>query len=263
MTVAPPIRSKALLMAAGMGTRLRPVTLQTPKCLVPVAGRPLLDYWLERIAAAEIDEALVNTHHLADKVREYLQSVEAQGRAGWHIPVRESHEPVLLGSAGTVHANRAYADDTDHIVIVYADNLSGIDLGAMLQSHVAHGAAVTMALFRTDVPERCGIATVDTAMRITDFVEKPARPQGNLANAGVYCVRAEAFREMADMDAFDLGFDVLPKFVGRMVGWEWAGYHLDVGTLDALRQAEADVASGCLRPGYQRVVRWSAPTWDT
>lgn len=170
--------------------------------------------------------------------------------------MHESYEPALLGSAGTVHANRAFADDADHIVIVYADNLSGIDLNAMLEAHSAHGEPVTMALFRTEVPERCGIAEVDAVMRITAFVEKPARPQSNLANAGIYCVRADAFREMADMNAFDLGFDVLPRFVGRMVGWEWPGYHLDVGTLEALKQAEADVAAGCLRPGYRRVVRW-------
>lgn len=258
MTDLAPVRSKALLMAAGLGTRLRPVTLHTPKCLVPIAGRPLLDYWFDRLAAAHIDEVLVNTHHLVDPMRDYLRSVDAQGRAGQRFRVRESHEPVLLGSAGTVHANRAYADDADHVLIVYADNLSGMDLAAMMQAHVAHGQPVTMALFRTEVPERCGIAEVDAAMRVTAFVEKPAHPQSNLANAGVYCVRAEAFREMADMNAFDLGFDVLPRFVGRMVGWEWTGYHLDVGTLDALKQAEADVASGCLRPGYQRVVHWPA-----
>ena len=97
-----------------------------------------------------------------------------------------------------------------------------------------------MLLFRTPYPEKCGIAALDTEGRIVEFVEKPQHPRSDLANAGVYALTSSAFHEMADMDRFDLGYDVLPAFVGRMFGWLWSGYHRDIGSPEALRQAESD-----------------------
>lgn len=252
-------RAKVLMMAAGLGTRLRPLTDHTPKCLVPIAGRPLLDYWCDRLAPAGLLDVRINTHHLAGPVRRYIEDVNHHGRNGCRFRLQEAYEPELLGSAGTVHANRSYGDDAEHVVIVYADNLSGVDLAAMLAHHESHGGPMTMMLFRTAVPERCGIAQTDADGRIVEFEEKPRAPRSNLANAGVYIVRSDAYREMADMNVFDLGFDVLPRFVGRMHGWEWDGYHLDIGTHEALAQAERDLAAGCLEPGYRRVVSWSPP----
>lgn len=244
-------------MAAGLGTRLRPLTDRSAKCLVPVGGRPLLDYWLDRLASAGLRHVLINTHHLADQVRAYIRSVNDAGRPGTTFVMRETYEPVLLGSAGTIHANRAWADDAERILIIYSDNLSGVDLAALLESHGSHPDPVTMMLFRTENPQRCGIANLDAEGRVTAFVEKPPRPVSNLANGGIYVVDAAAYREMADMNAFDLAFDVLPKFVGRMRGWVWDGYHLDIGTPESLARAEQDLASDCLRPGYRRVVDWS------
>ena len=118
----------------------------------------------------------------------------------------------------------------------------------MLRFHRSHGDPITMLLFRAAEPERCGIAELDADHRIVGFVEKPERPRSNLANGGIYAVTAEAYREMADMNAFDIGFHVLPRFVGRMRGWEWDGYHLDIGTHKALAQAEADLERGVLTP---------------
>lgn len=250
-------RTKVLLMAAGIGSRLRPLTDHTPKCLVKVAGTPLIDYWMARFVAAGLTDVLINTHHLPMPVREYVAGVDKNGWGGHRFHFTEAFEPVLLGSAGTVHANRGWADDADHVLIVYADNLSSIALEDFLGFHYSHSDPVSIVLFRTDVPQRCGIVGVDGAMRVTSFVEKPAHPTSNFANAGIYAVRADAFREMADMNAFDMGTDVLPQFVGRMRGWEWSGYHLDIGTHESLAQAERDIGAGCLQPGYQRVVHWS------
>jgi mannose-1-phosphate guanylyltransferase len=94
-------RAKALLLAGGLGTRLRPITETVPKCLVPVAGRPMLDYWLDALERAGIGEVLLNTHHLRDQVRDWMD------RANAVRPIRvvEAWEPELLGSAGTVSAN--------------------------------------------------------------------------------------------------------------------------------------------------------------
>lgn len=229
-------RTNALLLAAGVGSRLRPLTDRTPKCLVPVAGKPLLDYWFDALAEAGVHDVLLNTHHLADQVREHIAAVNRRGP----LRVIETHEPELLGSAGTVHASRAWMDDADQCLIVYADNLSTVDLPALLAFHRSHGDPFSMMLFHASEPQRCGIAELDDDGRIISFVEKPEHPRSDLANGGIYVVSADAYREIAAMNAFDLGFDVLPRFVGRMRGWTWDGYHRDIGTHESLEQAERE-----------------------
>ena len=140
-------------------------------------------------------------------------------------------------------ANADLADFADEIVIIYADNLSDIDLRPLLAFHRQHDDPLTMVLFRAPNPRACGIADLDGEGRIVSFVEKPERPTSNLANAGLYVVSAAAYREISAMGAFDLGFDVLPKFIGRMRGWVWGGYHLDIGTHETLERARHEVAS--------------------
>jgi mannose-1-phosphate guanylyltransferase len=229
-------QAKALLLAGGLGTRLRPITETVPKCLVPVGGRPMLDYWLDALERAGIGKVLLNTHHHRDQVRDWIDCANDTRT----IRVTEAWEPELLGSAGTVHANRAWADDADEIVVIYADNLSTVDLAALLAFHRAHDDPMTMLLFRTPYPKQCGIATLDAAGLITAFVEKPEHPESDLANAGIYVLSADAWREIADMDVFDFGFDVIPRFVGRMRGMPFDGYHRDIGNHDALAAANAD-----------------------
>ncbi|MFO0887978.1 MAG: HAD-IIIA family hydrolase [Isosphaeraceae bacterium] len=229
-------RVRALLLAGGLGTRLRPLTDTVPKCLVDIDGRPLLEYWIDRLSQAGIREARINTHACAEQVRSYLAQPEIRDR----IRLVEAHEPVLLGSAGTVAANADLADDADIILIIYADNLSDISLGNLIEYHRSHDDPFTMVLFRAANPRACGIAQVDDSGRILAFEEKPERPASDLANAGLYAVDAAAYREIAALNAFDLGFEVLPRFVGRMRGWVWGGYHRDIGTHEALQQARRD-----------------------
>src|SRR5687767_4417606 len=116
--------TKSLLLAGGLGTRLRPLTDTTPKCLVPIRGRPLLDYWFDAFVRAGIADVLINTHHLPDQVRAYIGQKNASGQ----FRVAEAYEPTLLGSAGTHHANRDWIKTGDTALIVYADNLSDVDL---------------------------------------------------------------------------------------------------------------------------------------
>jgi mannose-1-phosphate guanylyltransferase len=225
-------RTKALLLAGGLGTRLRPVTDTTPKCLVDINGRPLLDYWFSALRAAGITDILINTHHLPESVREFIAEKNRQG-----FRTAETYEPALLGSAGTITANRAWGEDADDIVIIYADNLSDLEVEGLLTTHRNHGQPLTMLLFHAPIPKACGIAELDTSGRIIAFEEKPEHPKSDLANAGVYAVTATAWREIADLKAFDLGFDVLPRFAGRMQGHTHEGYHRDIGNLDALAAA--------------------------
>ncbi|MBN8474896.1 nucleotidyltransferase family protein [Sulfuritalea sp.] len=229
-------RTKALLLAGGIGSRLRPITAAIPKCLVEIAGRPLLDYWFDALATAGIRDILINTHHLPEPVRRFLAKKTSRG-----FRTVEFFEPVLLGSAGTVAANPGWADDADDVLIIYADNLSDLDLLDFMAFHRGHGDAFTMLLFHAPNPKACGIAELNDVGCVIGFEEKPAEPKSDLANAGVYAVTATAWREMAAMNAFDLGFDVLPKFVGRMRGYIHDGYHRDIGTIDALNAASREV----------------------
>lgn len=230
----------ALLLAGGLGTRLRPLTDRIPKCLVPIAGRPLLSYWRDSLASAGVGEVRINTHHLPDPVRAWIE--ESNGLGGPRFS--ESHEPTLLGSAGTISANRDLADCGDEVIVVYADNLSTVDLAAAIAYHRSHPDPFTMVLFETDEPRRCGIAELAAGGRIASFVEKPQEPRGNLANAGIYVIDSPLFRELADRRGFDIAFDLLPNLAGRMRGFAHRGYHRDIGTPESLRQAEADLATG-------------------
>lgn len=228
--------TRALLLAAGLGRRLLPVTDHCPKCLVPIAGRPLLDYWFEALAGAGIRDVLINTHHLREQVQSYLRGLDASFR------VVESFERSLLGSAGTIHSHPDWLDGALDGLIVYSDNLSDIDLEGLLRFHRLHSDPLTMVVFRTPHPSQCGIAELDGESRVIDFVEKPERPVSDLANAGIYVVSRAGWREIAQADAFDLGFDVLPRFVGRMRGFLHSGYHLDIRDPDALAQARGEAA---------------------
>ena len=232
-------RTKALLLAGGLGTRLKPLTDTVPKCLVEIGGRPLLDFWFDALAAAGVSDVLINTHHLPGPVRDFLAHKNEQG-----FRAAEAYEPKLLGSAGTIAAAPGFADDADDVIVIYADNLSDVDLGSLVETHRRQAQPMTMLLFRTPRPSASGIAALDARGTVIEFVEKPAQPKSDLANAGVYVLTAAAWREIAAMNAFDIGFEVLPRFVGRMHGHLHPGYHRDIGTLDALEAARADLARG-------------------
>ena len=109
-----------------------------------------------------------------------------------------------------------------------------------MAAHRSHDEPLTMMLFHAARPEQCGIAELDASGQIVGFVEKPPKPVSDLANGGVYAMDGSAFHEIADMQVFDLASDAIPAFIGRMRGWMWDGYHRDVGTYEALRQAEID-----------------------
>jgi len=224
---------KAVLLAAGLGTRMGEITRTRPKCLLPVAGRPLLGRWLEQLARAGVAEALVNTHHLAPQVRDYLAGARPP------LPVRLAHEPELLGSAGTLAENRAFLAGESAFLVVYADNASTVDLRELVREHRPESAA-TLGLFRVPDPERRGIVELDADGAVTAFVEKPPRPRGNLAWAGLLVGGPLLLDAIPAERPCDLGHHVLPRLLGRMRGTPIRGYHADVGTPEAYAATCAD-----------------------
>jgi mannose-1-phosphate guanylyltransferase len=229
---------RALLLAAGFGTRLRPLTDTVPKCLVPIHGRPLMDYWLDLIFRGDaISHAIVNTHYLSDVVERHVAA------SPWRDRVTLVHEPELLGTGGTLAANRAALGDGP-VLLAHADNLTTFDLPAFQAAHAARppGVAMSMLAFRTDDPRSCGILELDERHLVRAFHEKVENPPGNLANAAVYIVEPEVSAAAARLGKpfVDLSTEVIPQFVGRILAHETSGYHRDIGNLESLARAHAE-----------------------
>jgi len=223
---------KAFLLAAGHGTRLRPLTDKLPKCLLPIQGVPILEIWLELCRRAGIDEVLINIHAHAEQVRTFLRGHRTD------IRVHVVEEPSLLGSAGTLRANARWVAGERYFWIFYGDVLTNVDLGAMLDTHIARKLTATLGLYRVDDPRRCGIVTLTDGDVITRFVEKPVRPASNLAFAGLMLARAELLAAIPARDPCDIGFDLLPKLCGRMAAHRISEYLVDIGTPQTYRYAQ-------------------------
>jgi mannose-1-phosphate guanylyltransferase len=230
---------RALLLAAGMGLRLLPITASRPKCMVEINGRPLLDYWLELLFEAGVERALVNTHWLPDQVTTFVQA------SRWADRIDLVHEEELLGTGGTVLANREWFQEKPFIV-AHADNLTDFDVRGFIDAHRARpaGHALTMLGFRTDAPRSCGILELDSRGTVIAFHEKVDDPPGNLANGAVYIFEPEVVDMIAVMGrpVVDLSTEIIPRFIGRILCVETAGYHRDIGTPESLRRAIADTA---------------------
>ncbi len=225
---------KAFLLAAGLGTRLRPLTDTTPKCLIPICGKPLMEWWLELFSAHGVNEVLASTHYLPEQVLAFIHAYNSKGTG---LRLCEFYEATLLGSGGTIAANRDFAKDEESFLICYADNLTDIDLSELREFHKTHDGILTMALFRTENPEQCGIAALGDGGKIKEFIEKPAAPKSNLANAGIYIARGGLFDYLPKSGFCDFGKDVLPKLAGNMYGFEITDFLMDIGTPERLYKA--------------------------
>ena len=228
---------RALLLAAGLGTRLRPLTDHIPKCLVPIHGKPLLDYWLDLLLRSEVECVLVNTHYLPDAVREFVAS------SPWQARVTLVHEPQLLGTAGTILHNRSFFE-SGAFLVAHSDNLTRFDVSAFLEHHKRRpeGIDITMMTFDTDAPQTCGIVEEDARGVVRGFHEKVSNPPGSRANAAVYIVEPSVIGFLASLgkEVIDLSTEVIPRFIGRIWTFHNTGYHRDIGTPESLLRAEAE-----------------------
>jgi mannose-1-phosphate guanylyltransferase len=224
---------KAFLLAAGNGTRLRPLTDNVAKCMVLVRGVPLLEIWLQICRRFGIDEVLVNLHAHPESVRQYLR----QHVNGIRVQVAEESE--LLGSAGTLLANRAWVANEECFWVFYADVLNRANLGEMMKLHRHRKPVTTLGVYRVSDPKRCGIVTVGEDGMISEFVEKPANPASNLAFSGLMIGSPELMEIIPEQLPADIGFHVLPKLGGRMLAFPINDYLIDVGTMENYLTAQA------------------------
>jgi mannose-1-phosphate guanylyltransferase len=231
---------RALLLAAGRGTRLRPITDTIPKCLVAVHDRPLLDYWLELLFDAGIERVLINTHWLAEKVRNHV------ARCRWRSRVDLVHEPHLLGTGGTLLANRSYFGG-QALLLAHADNLTDFDVASFIAAHARRPpqCSMTMLAFRTDDPSSCGILELDGRGVVVAFHEKVANPPGYLANGAVYIVEPHVVELCAARKRpfVDLSVDIIPGLVNKILAYETTGYHRDIGNPASLQRAQFEFSA--------------------
>jgi len=224
-----------LLLAAGYGTRLQPFTNEWPKCLMPVNGLPLLQYWLASVKELGVAKVLVNLHYQALTVEAFLRRPCFRG---W---VDFIFEPELRGTAGTIRANY-YALANSTLLLVHADNYCQCDFTAFLRYHQTERpkyCPITMMTFDTLTPSACGIVQTDSLGVVTAFYEKVTNPPGNRANGAVYLLEPEVLKWLKEHpEAQDFSTQVLPSFLGRIATWHNNQVHIDIGTIEALYDAQ-------------------------
>jgi mannose-1-phosphate guanylyltransferase len=221
---------RALLLAAGLGTRLRPLTNTVPKCMVPIKGRPLLEIWLKRLTKAGFGPFLINTHYLAKYVESYLEESIYQK----HIFL--VYENKLLGTAGTLLSNLDFFENQDGLLI-HADNYCLEDFRVLRRAHENRPkeCLLTMMTFRTSQPSSCGIVELDSRGVVIGFHEKKKNPPGNLANCAVYVISKEFIKEIEvnHKGAKDFSTEILNNFMGKIYCYETFNTFYDVGTIES------------------------------
>jgi len=229
--------TKALLLAAGLGTRLKPLTNIWPKCLMPIHGRPLLEYWLNILQNSGINDTLVNTHHFSNYVEEFL------GQSQFSNWVLLAYEEELLGTAGTIRKNASFLSNST-ILVAHADNWVCCNFTDFLKYHHnkrPKSTVITMMTFVCTNPSSCGIVELEDNGIVVNFHEKVKNPPGNLANAAVYLLEPEVVKWIADHpEVSDFSTEVLPQFMGRISSWENKGVHRDIGIISELKKAQLD-----------------------
>jgi mannose-1-phosphate guanylyltransferase len=224
---------KAFLLAGGHGTRLRPLTDSVPKCLVPIRGRALLDIWLDLCARSGITDVLINLHAHSQPIEQHLR------RNNSPVNVRIVHEERLLGSAGTLAANRDWVASDPAFWILYSDVLTNANLRRMSEFHFRHGRIATLGLYQVPDPSRCGVAIANDTGVITGFEEKPQTPRSNWVFSGLMVANPGLFDLIPPCVPADIAFHVLPQLLGKMLAYPIEDYLLDIGTLPNYQMAQS------------------------
>jgi len=225
---------RALLLAAGLGTRLKPITDLLPKCLVPIGGIPLLDIWLEKLVQVGVKDVLINTHYRHEMVEQHISGSPYSGY------ITTAYESKLLGTAGTLLKNLDFFGSEDALLI-HADNYSLESLDRFITNHRHRPAECffTMMTFRTPDPTSCGIVNVDNKGVVRQFHEKVKYPPGNLANAAIYILSSEMLQILRERfsAARDFSLDIIPYFIGHIYTYETHAALIDIGTPDRYKAA--------------------------
>ncbi len=245
---------KAMVLAAGKGTRLFPLTGVIPKAMAPVAGKPIMQHIFELLAGAGVEEAYVNVHHLADVILgRYGERDRVDG-----MTVNFVRENKLMGTAGGVKHISDRFDET--FVVIMGDALTDVDVREVVAFHKKRGALATLALIHVAHTSRYGVVELDSQKNVVNFQEKPHSSEAvsDLANTGIYVLEPEVLEYIPENMFFDFAEDLFPRLLEageKIVGYEGDFYWSDIGTLGSYRAAQHDALSGKVRvriPGELR-----------
>lgn len=242
---------KAMILAAGEGTRLLPLTLDTPKPLLPIAGIPLIEHTLQWLKCHGLSEVAINLHHLGDKIVDFVGDGSRFG-----IKVVYSHEREILGTAGGVKAMQSFFDNT--FVVCYGDNLTDFDLSAIIRFHQKKKSMATLAVFESPNPSEVGVVRMDANGMVLHLAEKPkssasCSPSTVLANAGIYVLEYQVLDYIPERGVFsDFGHDVFPRMLAdklTIYGYRLnpKDYFIDIGTMEKYQQANEDARAGSVK----------------
>ncbi len=228
---------RTLLLSAGYGTRLRPITDKIPKCLVEINGETILERWLKELSKINCEECIINTHYLANKVTQYVKNIDFQG-----MKIKLSHEPKILGTAGSLLENLNFFRGKIGI-LMHSDNVTDFELKNLLQAHKerARGTLMTMLTFETTNPTSAGIVEKDKNGIMINFHEKVQHPPSNCANGAIYIFEDEFINwiENNKKDFKDFSYDILPNLINRVQTYHTNKVYLDIGTPETLAFAQS------------------------
>jgi mannose-1-phosphate guanylyltransferase len=247
---------RAMVLAAGLGTRLRPITYEMPKPMVPVLNKPVMEHILRLLARNGFTETIANLHWFPDLIEGYFGDGSAQG-----VSLSYSREEQLLGTSGGVRNAAGFLGDS--FLVISGDALTDIDLRAMREFHESHDGIATLAMKRVEDTSQFGVAIVGSDGRIQGFQEKPqpAEALSDLANCGIYMFRSEIFdffpppgtskaAGSGDPEGFaDWAMDVFPRLLESDIPFyshEIDAYWNDIGNLQELREGNLDALTGAV-----------------
>ena len=237
---------KAVVLAGGEGTRLKPLTYKRPKPLMPVAGRPCIDYVIRSLVASGFQEIITTTAYLSDTL---IKSI-GDG-TDYNASILYSFESKPAGTAGAVRRVANFIDDT--FVVAYGDVLADVDVRALFDFHKRKGGVVTIALTDVEDPTQYGIVGLDSRGRIQKFKEKPAKEEAfsKLVNAGIYVCEPEILDFIPADEKFDFSKDLFPKLMTKglaLYGQRLEGVWVDIGRPHDLWRASMEVVRREGRP---------------
>jgi mannose-1-phosphate guanylyltransferase/phosphomannomutase len=238
---------RAVVMAGGEGTRLRPLTSNQPKPMVPICNKPCMEHIIELLKRHGIDDVVVTVAFLPKVIRGYFGDGSALG-----VNMSYSVEQAPLGTAGSV--KNAESELKDTFIVISGDALTDFDLGAIIEEHRRTGAMVTIALKRVENPLEFGVVVIDDEGRIERFLEKPTWGQvfSDTVNTGVYVLEPEIFKYIPPAQPYDFSQDLFPKLLelGKpLYGYVADGYWQDIGNLQQYLAANRDMMDGKVEAG--------------
>jgi len=243
--------ARAMILAAGAGTRLKPLTIKTPKALLPIDGTPLIVHQIGWLKSWGISQVAINLHHLGIKIKEFLGDGSRFG-----VKITYSPEEILLGTAGGV--KRMESLFTETFVVLYGDVLTDFNLGNLIKFHRTKKSIATLALIEVNNAENVGVVEIDEKGRVKSFIEKP---RGNyktkaLGNGGVYVLEKDIFNYIPREGFSDFAYNTFPdliKYNMPLYGYvlDTGSYLLDIGIMDNYQKANGDVKAGKVKVRHE------------